>query len=110
MEYEWAKEMKCAVTVCDTEGIILYMNDKAKATFAKHGDLIGKCLFECHNLDSLKKIHEMLDTGTTNSYTIEKHGVRKMIFQTPWFKNGIVAGMVEISMEIPATMPHHVRE
>lgn len=24
---DWAKEMNCAVTVCDKEGIILYMND-----------------------------------------------------------------------------------
>ena len=23
--YEWANEMNCAVTVCDTKGIILYM-------------------------------------------------------------------------------------
>ena len=27
--YEWADEMNCAVTVCDTQGIILYMNEKA---------------------------------------------------------------------------------
>ena len=40
--YEWANEMNCAVTVCDTKGIILYMNEKACRTFAKHGDLIGK--------------------------------------------------------------------
>lgn len=40
--YEWAKEMNCAVTVCDTKGIILYMNDKACQTFAKYGNLIGK--------------------------------------------------------------------
>lgn len=29
---DWAKEMNCAVTVCDAEGVILYMNDKAKET------------------------------------------------------------------------------
>lgn len=39
---DWAKEMNCAVTVCDKDGVILYMNDKAKETFARHGDLIGK--------------------------------------------------------------------
>ena len=44
--YEWANEMNCAVTVCDTKGIILYMNEKACRTFAKHGDLIGKNLFD----------------------------------------------------------------
>ena len=45
--YEWANEMNCAVTVCDTEGVILYMNEKACRTFAKHGSLIGKNLFDC---------------------------------------------------------------
>ena len=37
---EWAKEMNCAVTVCDKEGVIVYMNDKAKETFASHGNLV----------------------------------------------------------------------
>ena len=27
--YPWAEEAGCAVTVCDTEGTILYMNEKA---------------------------------------------------------------------------------
>ena len=45
----WAEEADCAVTVCDTEGVILYMNEKARATFAQHGDLIGRNLFDCHN-------------------------------------------------------------
>lgn len=40
--YEWAKEMNCAVTVCDAEGIIIYMNDKSRETYKKEGDLIGK--------------------------------------------------------------------
>ena len=28
MTPDWAKEMNCAVTVCDKNGVILYMNDK----------------------------------------------------------------------------------
>lgn len=68
--YEWANEMNCAVTVCDTKGIILYMNEKACRTFAKHGDLIGKNLFDCHNPQSQAKIRELLETGGVNAYTI----------------------------------------
>ena len=49
--YPWAEEAGCAVTVCDTEGTILSMN-------------------EC----------------------------------------GEVRGLVEISMEIPAEMPHYIRK
>ena len=94
--YEWANEMNCAVTVCDTAGVILYMNEKACRTFAKHGNLIGKNLFDCHNPQSQDKIRELLETGGVNAYTIEK--------------NGVVGGLVEISMEIPGEMPHYVRK
>ena len=39
--FPWADGMNCAVTVCDTEGVILYMNEKARATYIRHGNLIG---------------------------------------------------------------------
>lgn len=106
---EWAEQMHCAVTVCDADGKILYMNEKSRATFAKHGDLIGQNLFKCHSPESQAKIRELLATDGTNSYTIEKNGVKKMIYQTTWKCDGNVAGLVEISMEIPETMPHYVR-
>lgn len=101
--------MNCAVTVCDAEGTILYMNEKSRTTFAGHGPMTGKNLFGCHNPKSQEKIRELLATGGSNSYTIEKNGVRKMIYQTAWRHNGAVGGLVEISMEIPEDMPHHIR-
>lgn len=106
---DWAKEINCAVTVCDKDGIILYMNDKAKETFAKHGDLIGKSLIPCHNDRSRAIISDLLATGGSNAYTIQKNGQKKMIYQTAWRENGEVAGLVEISMVIPEEMPHYVR-
>ena len=106
---EWAKEMNCAVTVCDKAGVILYMNDKAKETFAKHGDLVGKSLIPCHNEKSRAIIADLLATGGSNAYTIKKNGQKKMIYQTAWRENGEVAGLVEISMVIPEEMPHYVR-
>ena len=106
---DWAKEMNCAVTVCDKEGVILYMNDKAKETFAKHGGLIGKSLMPCHNENSRAIIAKLLQTGGTNSYTIQKNGQKKMIYQTAWKEDGVVAGLVEISMVIPEEMPHYIR-
>ena len=108
---DWAKEMNCAVTVtvCDVDGVILYMNDKAKETFASHGDLVGKNLMGCHNDRSKEIIRTLLETGGSNAYTIEKNGLRKMIYQTAWKQNGQVSGLVEISMVIPTDMPHYVR-
>ena len=52
----------------------------------------------------------MLATGGSNTYTIEKNGIKKMIYQTPWFNEGVVSGLVEISMELLEEMPHHIRK
>ena len=99
--------MNCAVTVCDAGGVIVYMNERSRATF---GDgLVGTNLFPCHSAASQEKIRRMLATGESNAYTISKNGVRKMIYQTPWRRDGQIAGMVEISMVIPEEMPHDVR-
>lgn len=102
--------MNCAVTVCDKEGIVLYMNERARATFAKSGDMIGRSLMPCHSERSRAIIAHMLATGESNSYTISKNGQRKMIYQTPWREDGEVAGLVEISMVIPDEMPHYNRD
>lgn len=108
---QWADNVNCAVTICDTEGTILYMNRLARETFSRHGDLIGKNLFDCHSPISSAKIRHMLATGESNAYTITKSGRRKMIYQTPWRDpSGQIAGMVEISMVIPPDMPHHDRD
>ncbi len=106
---EWPQAVNRAITVCDADGVILYMNERARATFASHGDLIGKNLFACHSPQSQEKIRHMLATGESNAYTISKDGLRKVIYQTPWRRDGIVAGMVEISMVVPADMPHYTR-
>jgi PAS domain protein len=110
MMYEWAEEMNCAVTVTDADCNIIFMNKKARATFASHGDLIGKNLNDCHSERSKEIIARLLATGGTNSYTIRKRGIRKMIYQTAWMKDGKVGGLVEISMEIPEDMPHYDRD
>ena len=44
--------------------------------------ILGKNLFDCHNPQSQAKIRELLETGGVNAYTIEKNGVKKMIYQS----------------------------
>lgn len=109
-EVRWAEGLNCAVTVCDAEGIVLYMNAKSRETFAKSGDMRGRSLIPCHSPRSQAIIADMLATGRSNCYTIEKQGVRKMIYQTPWRdESGKIAGLVEISMVLPEDLPHYVR-
>lgn len=51
----------------------------------------------------------MLRNHTWFTGGLQKNGVHKMIFQSAWKENGFVAGLCEISMIIPAELPHHIR-
>jgi transcriptional regulator with PAS, ATPase and Fis domain len=108
---EWFKEFPGAVTVCDSRGIIIEMNDKAAKSFHEDGgyDLIGKSLIDCHPEPSRTKLKYLLETQTKNVYTIEKNKVKKIIYQVPWYKDGKYSGLVEMSLEIPFEIPHFVR-
>lgn len=109
-DFDWAEGMACAVTAADKDGVIRYMNRRARETYRKHGDLVGKSLFDCHGERAAGIIRRLLAEGGTNSYTIEKEGVRKMIYQTACTDaDGQVEGIVEVSMVIPDELPHYVR-
>lgn len=107
---DWAEQVGCAVTICDADCRILFMNEHSRQTFARHGDIIGHDLMQYHPAHAQAKIREMLSTGSTNAYTIEKEGIKKLIYQTPWRRDGKIAGLVEFSIPLPADMPHYVRK
>ncbi|HNV69460.1 MAG TPA: diguanylate cyclase [Candidatus Ozemobacteraceae bacterium] len=109
---DWTKEFAGAITVCDTTGIILAMNQRACETFTKSGgeSLLGKNLLDCHPEPARSKLAGLLAKPTTNAYTIEKNGTRKLIYQAPWSRDGVFAGLVELSLVIPTDMPHFVRK
>jgi hypothetical protein len=108
---DWIKEFPAAVTVCDQEGVILDMNDQAARGYEKDGGraLIGRNMLDCHPEPARSKTLALLASGQKNIYTIEKNGVKKMIYQSPWFVDGCYAGFVELSLEIPWEMPHFIR-
>ncbi|MBC7259230.1 MAG: PAS domain-containing protein [Chloroflexi bacterium] len=108
---DWIKEFPGAITVCDRDGTILDMNDRAAQVFAADGGraLIGHNVLDCHPEPARSKLRSLLESGTPNVYTIEKKGIHKLIYQAPWYQDGEYRGFVELSLEIPATMPHFVR-
>ncbi|MCX6132785.1 MAG: hypothetical protein NTU47_03130 [Ignavibacteriales bacterium] len=111
-EEGWIREFPAAITVCNQNGIILSLNDKACVSFADDGgkNLIGTNLLDCHPEPARTKVEELLQSGASNVYTIEKGGVKKLIYQSPWYDDGKYAGLVELSLPIPAEMPHFVRD
>jgi hypothetical protein len=111
-EYSWVKEFPAAVTVCDPDGIITEMNDKAAVSFKEDGGraLIGKNVLDCHPESARAALKRLMETHQRNVYTIEKNGIKKLIYQTPWYYEGEYAGFLEISLEIPPEMPHFIRD
>lgn len=109
---EWVKEFPVAVTVCDTEGKIIEMNEKSCKNFENDGgkDLIGKNVLDCHPGKSKEKLQSMLNNQSTNCYTIEKNGVKKLLYQAPWYENGEYKGIVELIIELPTELPHFIRK
>jgi sensor histidine kinase regulating citrate/malate metabolism len=109
---DWTPEFPASITICNPEGVILALNEKACETFADDGgiDLIGKNLLDCHPEPSRTKVAELLRTQQSNVYTIEKAGIKKLIYQSPWYIDGTFAGLVELSLPLPADMPHFVRD
>lgn len=109
---DWMTGFSAAITVGDADGIIVYMNEKSIKTFEKYGgrDLIGRSLFEVHPEPARSKLKHLYETRTSNSYTIEKNGIRKLIHQAPWYRDGNFMGFVELSIELPSEMPHYIRK
>lgn len=110
-EHEWVHEFPGAVIVCDEAGRITELNDRAARSYESEGGraLIGKDLLACHPEPARTKLSALMAERRTNVYTIEKNGLRKLVFQAPWFREGRYAGFVEIVFEVPAEIPHFVR-
>ena len=111
-QYAWVEEFSGSIVVCDPEGIIIEMNEKAAAMYQKSGgkQLLGSNLLDCHPEPSRSKLKQLMEQRQTNIYTIEKKGIKKLIYQTPWHVKGAYRGLVEIVIEIPDSMPHFIRD
>jgi transcriptional regulator with PAS, ATPase and Fis domain len=110
-EHAWVERFSGAITVCDEHGVIIEMNDRSARVFAADGgrELIGRRLLDCHPEPSRTRLQALFESRQVNVYTIEKNGVKKLIYQAPWHRDGVYAGFVELSLEVPFEVPHFVR-
>ncbi len=108
---EWFETLPCAITVCDRSYKILYMNDMAAEATADDGGraLVGKSLMDCHPPKAQMELREVMASGRPDVYTVEKRGVRKMVYHGHWKRRGRLGGLVEFTFILPKDIPHHVR-
>ena len=111
MKRDYFEGADVAVTICGKDGTILDMNGKSRKTFLKPGqELIGQNVLDCHPKPARTMLADMLAHPRTNVYTVEKEGVKKLIFQTPWYDGADYAGFMELSMVLPEVLPSRVRK
>lgn len=103
-EFDYLENVAFAATVCDSEGVVLYQNARARK---RDGGVVGKNLYDCHNKESQAIIRRLIETGGSNTYEIIRHGRRRLLHQTPWFAGpgGEVAGLIELSIDLPDCYP-----
>lgn len=112
MEHPWVPGFPGTITVCDQDGVIIDLNDAAVRMFADRGGrgLIGSLIFDCHPEPARTKLAALFESRKQNVYTIQQQGRRKLVFQTPWFRDGQYAGYLDMTIEIPWPMPHFDRD
>ena len=111
-EADWTEDFPGSIMICDLQGIVVAMNEKAAQMYRKDGGraLMGKSLFDCHPEPALSKFRQLLESGEINIYTTEKKGIKKLLYQAPWIQDGQRRGMIELALEIPLHMPHFLRD
>lgn len=85
-----------SIVAANQNHIITYMNKSARD---EHTDLVGKSLFDCHNEDSVKKIHEIagrLEAGEKMISLREEDGFIKSYFKAVRNDQGEFAGYYEL--------------
>ncbi len=107
----WTEGFPNSIVVCDLSGIILDMNARAADAYREFGgkQLVGRNLLDCHQEPARSKLLHMLESGESNVYTIEKNGIRKLIYQAPWYQDSQRCGLIELALEIPFNLPHFIR-
>ena len=105
--FNWVDHYPMAVSVCDTQGTIVAMNRIAAENFSKDGgmSLIGSSLFDCHPEPANVILRTLLLEKRSNTYFVEKNGARKLVQQSPWYNQGIFAGLIETILELPPQVP-----
>ena len=112
MKRDYFEGADIAVTICAKDGTILDMNQKSRKTFLKpgRGEIIGNNVLDCHPEPARSLLDDMLKNPRTNIYTVEKEGLKKLIFQTPWYDGEAYVGFMELSIVLPEAIPNRVRK
>lgn len=108
---DWVTEFPAAVTVCDTDGIILHMNDRAADLFSKAGGfgLIGRNVLDCHPAKVHSSVKHHLESRETYILSVRENDRPRIVYGAPWYIDGEYRGFVELSFDIVSKIQVSIR-
>jgi hypothetical protein len=108
----WVDGFPGTITVIDAQGTIIDMNESAAQAFADRGGrgLVGASAFNCHPGPCREKLETLMESREKRIYTVLQGGRHKFVILAPWFVDGEYAGYLDMSLEIPETLPHFDRD
>ncbi|HCS41137.1 MAG TPA: hypothetical protein DIW44_16385 [Anaerolineaceae bacterium] len=97
---DWVEEFPGMISVCDVDGKILVLNKQIAEYFSSTGgkNLIGSNLFDCHGQVSGEEIRRLMTKEKVDIYIAVENGNRELVIHSPWYKSGVFAGLVEITL------------
>lgn len=109
---DWVEEFPGMISVCDVNGKILVLNKKIAEYFSSSGGekLIGSNLFDCHGQTSGQEIHQLMTQKKADVYIAEEKGEKELVIHSPWYQEGVFAGLVEITLPFDGEIKVRKRE
>jgi PAS domain S-box-containing protein len=93
---------RAAVVICNLQHEIIYMNPAAAQHYAKWGGdkLLGRCLLDCHNPESRKRIQRVVDWFSADEshnivYTFHNEKQNKDVYMVALRDAGTLIGYYE---------------
>ena len=109
---DWTREFPGAVTVCDRHGVITQMNEKSAKAFEADGGraLLGTNLLAATRSRPAARWPTCSRIRASTPTRLRSAACGSSSTRHPGIATASIQGLVELSLEIPVSMPHFVRE
>ncbi|NPV83879.1 MAG: diguanylate cyclase [Candidatus Aminicenantes bacterium] len=110
--HPWVKEFPARLVVIDRNNTIIDLTEQAARVLSPGGgpDLLGRSVLGCHPEQARAKLLELIQEQKTNIYTYTREGQKYLVVQAPWTISGEFAGYFDLTIELPANLPHFDRD
>lgn len=108
----WVNSFPAEIIVCDPDGNIVEMNQKAILLYQEEGGeaMVGRNIFDHHEEPSRSQVKSVVNQRKTTIYTAEQGGNKKLVCIAPWFQQDEYAGFTLLVLDLPAHLKNIIKD